>query len=113
VAGTTTKGWQKRSIEEAVSYGVGHRIRIEVLALLNEEAEELPFEVRQEYAAVILQALMAEGAGGGSGRPRRRRPAMHRLAPGKTDYRRKLFREVGNKPTGFNLKPVNTQGPNE
>lgn len=120
VAGTTTKPGQKRSIEEAVSYGVGHRIRIEVLALLNEEtrspselaklthqpittighhikelvnsgcielariekvrnvdqhfyravelpfvsdeeAENLPFEARQEYAAVILQALMAEG----------------------------------------------------
>lgn len=120
MAGTTTKPGHKRSIEEAVSYGVGHRIRIEVLALLNEEtrspselakltrqpittighhikelvnsgcielariekvrnvdqhfyravelpfisdeeAEDLPFEVRQEYAAVILQALMAEG----------------------------------------------------
>lgn len=120
VAGTTTKPGQRRSIEEAVSYGVGHRIRIEVLALLNEgtrspselaklthqpittighhikelvnsgcielariekvrnvdqhfyravelpfvsdeEAEALPFEARQEYAAVILQALMAEG----------------------------------------------------
>ncbi len=120
MGGPTTKRRQKRTIEEAVSYGVGHRIRIEVLALLNEEtrspselakltrqplttishhikelvnagcielariekvrnadqhfyravrlpfisdeeAEELPFEARQEYAAVILQALMAEG----------------------------------------------------
>lgn len=109
-----------RTIEEAVSYAVGHRIRIEVLALLNEgprsvnelakltgqglgkighhvkeladsgcielarvekvrnvdehfyravelpfisdqEAEALPPEVKQEYAAVILQAVMAEG----------------------------------------------------
>jgi DNA-binding transcriptional ArsR family regulator len=117
---TTTKAGQKRSIEEAVSYAIGHRIRIEILALLNEgtrsptelaqltrqpittvghhikelvnsgcielariekvrnadqhfyravelpfvsddEAESLPVETRQQYAAVILQALMAEG----------------------------------------------------
>lgn len=118
----TTKPEQKRSIEEAVSYAVGHRIRIEVLGFLNEgarspselaqltrqpittighhikellnsgcielariekvrnadqhfyravqlpfiddeEAEGLPPEVKQEYAAVILQAIMAEGLG--------------------------------------------------
>lgn len=117
---TTTKAGQKRSVEEAVSYAIGHRIRIEILALLNEgthsptelakltrqpittvghhikelvnsgcielariekvrnadqhfyravelpfvsdeEAESLPVEARQQYAAVILQALMAEG----------------------------------------------------
>jgi DNA-binding transcriptional ArsR family regulator len=117
---TPTKPGQKRSVEEAVSYAVGHRIRIEVLGLLNEEvrspselakltrqpittishhikelvnsgcielariekvrnadqhfyravelpfisdeeAESLPFETRQQYAAVILQAIMAEG----------------------------------------------------
>jgi DNA-binding transcriptional ArsR family regulator len=117
---TTTKAGQKRSVEEAVSYAIGHRIRIEILALLNEgthspselakltsqpittvghhikelvnsgcielariekvrnadqhfyravelpfvsdeEAESLPIEARQQYAAVILQALMAEG----------------------------------------------------
>lgn len=117
---TTTKTGQKRSVEEAVSYAIGHRIRIEVLALLNEgtrsptelakltgqpittvghhikelvnsgcielariekvrnadqhfyravelpfvsdeEAELLPVAARQQYAAVILQALMAEG----------------------------------------------------
>lgn len=111
---------QKRSVEEAVSYAVGHRIRIEILGILNEgvhsqselaaliheplttvghhikelfdsgcielarvkkvrnvdqhfyravelpfvtdeEAEALPPEVKQEYAAVILQAIMAEG----------------------------------------------------
>jgi hypothetical protein len=118
----TTKPRQKRSVEEAVSYAVGHRIRIEVLGILNEgprspselaklthqplttishhikelvdsgcielarvekvrnadqhfyravqlpfisddEAEALPPEVKQEYAAVILQAIMAEGLG--------------------------------------------------
>jgi DNA-binding transcriptional ArsR family regulator len=117
---TTTKTGQKRSVEEAVSYAIGHRIRIEILALLNEgtrsptelakltgqpittvghhikelvnsgcielariekvrnadqhfyravelpfvsdeEAELLPVAARQQYAAVILQALMAEG----------------------------------------------------
>lgn len=115
----TTKPGQKR-IEEAVSYAVGHRIRIEVLAYLNEgtrspselakltrqpittighhikellkvgsielarvekvrnvdqhfyravelpfisddDASDLPVEVRQQYAALILQALTAEG----------------------------------------------------
>jgi DNA-binding transcriptional ArsR family regulator len=117
-----TKKDQKRSIEEAVSYSVGHRIRIEILCLLNEgtysaselakitcrplttishhikamlrdesielariekvrntdqhfyRANELPFvtdeeaatlppEVKQEYAAVILRAIMAESLG--------------------------------------------------
>jgi len=110
---------QVRGVEERVSYGVGHRIRIEVLCLLNEgtysatelakrtrqpittishhikelansgcielartekvrnadqhfyravkmpiitdeEAESLPPEIKQEYAAVILQAALAE-----------------------------------------------------
>lgn len=118
----TTKPRQRRSVEEAVSYAVGHRIRIEVLGILNEgprspselakltrqplttishhikelvdsgcielarvekvrnadqhyyravelpfisddEADLLPPEVKQEYAAVILQAIMAEGLG--------------------------------------------------
>lgn len=117
-----SKQGQKRSIEEAASYGVGRRIRIEVLGLLNEgthsaselakllhqplttishhikelvnsgcielariekvrntdqhfyravqlpfvtdaEAAALPPEVKQEYAAVILQAIMAESMG--------------------------------------------------
>lgn len=117
---TTTKPGQGRSIEEAVSYAVGHRIRIEILGILNEgprspseiakqieqglskvghhvkelvdsgcielarveqvrntnehfyravelpfvsdaEARDLPPEVKQEFAAVILQAIMAEG----------------------------------------------------
>jgi DNA-binding transcriptional ArsR family regulator len=116
----TLKPGQKRSVEEAVSYALGHRIRIEILGVLNEatrtqseiadliheplstishhikelldsgcievariekvrnvdqhfyRAIELPFvsdeeaaalspEVKQEYAAVILQAIMAEG----------------------------------------------------
>jgi len=109
-----------RGVEERVSYGLGHRLRIEILCLLNEgtfsaselakrtqqpittishhiqemaksgcielartekvrnadqhfyravempvisdeEAEALPPEVKQEYAAVILQGAMAEG----------------------------------------------------
>lgn len=117
---TSTKAGQRRSVEEAVSYAIGHRIRIEILAMLNEgthspselakltgqpittvghhikelvnsgcielariekvrnadqhfyravelpfvsdeEAELLPVAARQQYAAVILQALMAEG----------------------------------------------------
>jgi len=119
---TTVNQEQNRSVEEAVSYSVGHRIRIEVLCILNEgthsaselaklvrqplttishhikelinsgsielarvekvrntdqhfyravelpfvtdeEAEALPPEVKQEYAAVILRAIMAEGLG--------------------------------------------------
>ncbi len=111
-----------RSVEEAVSYGVGHRIRIEILCILNEgtrsaselaqltrqpltkighhikelaksgsievarvekvrntdqhfyraielpmitdeEAAALPSEVRQQYAALILQAITAESLG--------------------------------------------------
>ena len=116
---TTVKG-QRRSIEEAVAYAVGHRIRIDALAILNEgtaspneiakmigegvskvghhvkelfdsgciefvgteqrrgatehfyraiarpfisdeEARELPEETKREFAALILQAIMAEG----------------------------------------------------
>jgi predicted transcriptional regulator len=116
---TTTTG-QTRSIEEAVAYAVGHRIRIEALAILNEgtaspneiaklidegvskvghhikelvesgciefvgtaqrrgatehfyraierpfisdeEARDLPPETKREIAALILQAVMAEG----------------------------------------------------
>lgn len=111
---------QTRSVEQRVSYAIGHRVRIEILCLLNEatysaselakrtrqplttishhiqellksgcielartekvrnadqhfyravkmplvtdeEAEALPPEVKQEYAAVILQGAMAEG----------------------------------------------------
>jgi hypothetical protein len=118
----TTKPGQKRSLEEAPSYGVGRRIRIEILGVLNEgthsaselskliheplttighhitemvnsgcielariekvrnvdqhfyravklpfvtdeEWNELPPEVKQEYAAVVMQAIMAEGMG--------------------------------------------------
>jgi DNA-binding transcriptional ArsR family regulator len=113
---------RERSVEEAVSYSVGHRIRIEILCVLNEgthsaselaritrhqlttishhikelvnsnsielarvekvrntdqhfyraielpfvsdeEAEALPAEVKQEYAALILQTITAEGLG--------------------------------------------------
>lgn len=112
----------KRGVEAAVSYGVGHRIRIEILCILNEgthsaselskltrqplttvshhikellnrkcielariekvrntdqhfyravelpfvtdeEAEALPPEVKQQYAALILQTITAEGMG--------------------------------------------------
>jgi DNA-binding transcriptional ArsR family regulator len=119
---TTIRPERSRSVEEAASYAVGHRIRIEILGLLNEgtyspselarqlgrplttvshhikelldagcieltktekvrnadlhfyraielpfvsdeEAEALPPEVKQEFAAVILQAIMAEGLG--------------------------------------------------
>lgn len=122
MAPTTTNTEQRRSVEEAVSYSVGHRIRIEILCILNEgthsaselarmtrqplttishhikelvnsraielariekvrntdqhfyraielplvtdeEAEALPTEVKQEYAALILQAIAAEGLG--------------------------------------------------
>lgn len=115
----TTKHDRKRSLEEAVSYSVAHRVRIEILCLLNEavytaselaelthwplttishhikemlrsgsievariekvrntdqhfyravelpvvsdeEAAALPPEVKQQYAAVILQAVIAE-----------------------------------------------------
>jgi Bacterial regulatory protein, arsR family len=118
----TTKPGQTRSVEEAPSYGVGRRIRIEILGILNEgthsaselaklihqplttighhikemvnsgcielariekvrnvdqhfyravqlpfitdeEAMDLPPEVKQEYAAVVMQAIMAEGMG--------------------------------------------------
>lgn len=116
----TTVKEQRRSIEEAVAYAVGHRIRIDALAILNEgtaspneiakiigegvskvghhvkelfdsgciefvgteqrrgatehfyraiarpfisdeEARELPAETKREFAALILQAIMAEG----------------------------------------------------
>jgi DNA-binding transcriptional ArsR family regulator len=119
---TSTRQERKRSVEEAVSYSVGHRIRIEILCILNEgtysaselsklirqplttishhikelvnahsielariekvrnadqhfyraielplvtdeEAEALPPEVKQEYAALILQTITAEGLG--------------------------------------------------
>jgi predicted transcriptional regulator len=115
----TAKG-QRRTIDEAVAYAVGHRIRIDALSILNEgtaspneiakiigegvskvghhvkelfdsgciefvgtkqrrgatehfyraiarpfvsdeEARELPPETKREFAALILQAIMAEG----------------------------------------------------
>lgn len=117
---TTTAKGQRRSIEEAVAFAVGHRIRVDALAILNEgtaspneiaktigegvskvghhvkelfdsgciefvgteqrrgatehfyraiarpfisdeEARELPAETKREFAALILQAIMAEG----------------------------------------------------
>lgn len=116
------QGKKRKSLEEAVAYSVAHRIRIEILCVLNagtysaselaelvclplttishhikemlksgsielariekvrnadqhfyraielpfvtdEEAETLPLEVKQQYAAVILRAIIAEGLG--------------------------------------------------
>ena len=116
----TTAKEQRRTIDEAVAYAVGHRIRIDALSILNEgtaspneiakiigegvskvghhikelfdsgciefvgteqrrgatehfyraiarpfvsdeEARELPAETKREFAALILQAIMAEG----------------------------------------------------
>jgi len=120
LASTIKSTGQTRTIEEAVAYAVGHRIRIEALSILNEgtaspneiaklidegvskvghhikelaesgciefvgtaqrrgatehfyraverpfisdeEARELPPETKREFAALILQAIMAEG----------------------------------------------------
>jgi DNA-binding transcriptional ArsR family regulator len=52
VANTTSKPGKDRSIEEAVSYAVGHRVRIEVLAALNERSYSA-----QELARVVHQPL--------------------------------------------------------
>jgi DNA-binding transcriptional ArsR family regulator len=52
---TTTKPEQSRTIEEAVSYALGHRIRIEVLGILNEgprSPSELARMVKQPLSTV-------------------------------------------------------------
>lgn len=52
---TTTRSDKKRRIEEAVSYAVGHRIRIEMLSILNESthsADELSRMIRQPLSTV-------------------------------------------------------------
>jgi DNA-binding transcriptional ArsR family regulator len=52
---TTTRAGNDRSVEEAVSYAVGHRVRIEVLAALNERiysAAELSRVVRQPLSTI-------------------------------------------------------------
>jgi DNA-binding transcriptional ArsR family regulator len=63
LAKTTTKPSKERSVEEAVSYAVGHRIRIEVLAALNEgprSPDELARIVRQPLSKVThhIQELL-------------------------------------------------------
>lgn len=51
----TTRGGKERTVEEAVSYAVGHRIRVEVLSALNERsysASELSRVVHQPLSTV-------------------------------------------------------------
>ena len=57
----------QRTIEEAVSYAIGHRIRIEMLAILNEEsrgADELARMVRQPLNKVVyhINELLDSGS---------------------------------------------------
>ena len=63
VAGRTSD----RTVEEAVAYAVGHRIRVELLAALNERgysAAELREIVRQPLSTVThhIEALLADGS---------------------------------------------------
>jgi DNA-binding transcriptional ArsR family regulator len=63
----TTKPGKDRSIEEAVSYAVGHRIRIEVLAALHEgpcSAKDLAQIVHQPLSKVThhVEELLASGS---------------------------------------------------
>lgn len=63
----TTKPGRDRSIEEAVSYAVGHRVRIEVLAALHEgpsSAKDLAKIVRQPLSTVThhVEELLASGS---------------------------------------------------
>lgn len=64
---TIKLGQGKRSVEDAVSYAVGHRIRVEVLALLNEgirTPEELSKLIRQPLSRVghHIKALLDDGS---------------------------------------------------
>ena len=64
---STTKPGEGRTIEEAVSYAVGHRVRIEVLAALHEgprSAKELAKTVRQPLSTVThhVEELLASGS---------------------------------------------------
>jgi DNA-binding transcriptional ArsR family regulator len=64
---TTTKPGKDRTIEEAVSYAVGHRIRIEVLCLLNEQsysAQGLARIIRQPLSTVThhIEELLKAGS---------------------------------------------------
>jgi DNA-binding transcriptional ArsR family regulator len=61
------RGENRRSVEEAVSYAVGHRIRIEILAALHEgpaSAKELAKVVRQPLSNVThhIEELFASGS---------------------------------------------------
>jgi DNA-binding transcriptional ArsR family regulator len=63
----TTKPKKRRSIEEAVSYAVGHRIRVEILAALNERSYssvELARIVRQPLSTVShhIEELLKSGS---------------------------------------------------
>jgi DNA-binding transcriptional ArsR family regulator len=62
----TAKPKKSRSVEQAVSYAVGHRIRIEILAALNEgsySSTELARIVRQPLSTVShhIEELVASG----------------------------------------------------
>jgi DNA-binding transcriptional ArsR family regulator len=64
---STTKPGEGRTIEEAVSYAVGHRVRIEVLAALHEgprSAKELARIARQPLSTVThhVEELLASGS---------------------------------------------------
>jgi DNA-binding transcriptional ArsR family regulator len=64
---TTTKPRKDRSVEETVSYAVGHRVRIEVLAAHNERsysAGELARIVRQPLSTVThhIEELLKAGS---------------------------------------------------
>lgn len=66
-AAAPSKGGKVRSVEEAVSYAVGHRIRIEVLAALHEgpaSANELSKTVGQPLSKVThhIEELLASGS---------------------------------------------------
>jgi DNA-binding transcriptional ArsR family regulator len=67
LARTTEKTRKPRSREAAVSYAVGHRIRIEILAVLHEgpaSAKRLAREVRQPLSTVThhIEELLADGS---------------------------------------------------
>lgn len=64
---TTTKPGKERSIEEAVSYAIGHRIRVEMLSILNESprsADELARMIRQPLSKAThhIKELLDSGS---------------------------------------------------
>jgi DNA-binding transcriptional ArsR family regulator len=64
---STTKPGESRTIEEAVSYAVGHRVRVEMLAALHEgprSAKELARIARQPLSTVThhVEELLASGS---------------------------------------------------